>query len=659
MLLIEREFNNRGFLKAKVLPPELVLSNDKSAVNITYRIIEGPKYYLGALSIEGDLIENDEERYVLEKKLYPKKNIYYGPDLLRLISQKPGEVFNKTLMAENVAAIAEKYYKDEGYAYVNLSPVPRFDEENHRVDIDIQVESGPLVYIERIDIEGNEKTIDEVIRRELVIFEGKLYSSSLLQLSEQNLIRLGYFESVEFSSEPGSAPDKIVIKIKVKEQSTGNVNLGAGYGTGGEGFVFKLQLSDSNFAGTGKTVAATVNWSNYRRMFDLMLIEPYAGYIFDQPLSLAVTAFNRDVSMGEYSRGATGGDITLGYPMGGPFAELSKTWKKSASASVSPYIFDFEALWFYLSYTAEKIEIGESDTNVRLFDLHKGEARYTTSIKPSIRLDQRDNRLFPTRGIYAEFKTELASEYLGSGLLSSLENSFSSNTRTSTLKNGRNFLKPEAGANNFVRYGANLRLYHNLDDWSPLKGLVLKSNFEIGWLNTFGTPLIFENFSLGGINSIRGYSYRSISPVISAGALFPFDSRRDVAIGGNEQFHGSFELEFPLIKFLKISGVLFFDFGNVFSHEDNFFYIGGKSPNAARINPTDPLGLYNALGFLSGGGFGLRWAGPLGLLRFEWGIPLNIRPSNTPGLLHKDRPMVFELNIGPSFKMSTLIKKLE
>ncbi|HXW60769.1 MAG TPA: BamA/TamA family outer membrane protein, partial [Myxococcota bacterium] len=138
-------------------------------------------------------------------------------------------------------------------------------------------------------------------------------------------------------------------------------------------------------------------------------------------------------------------------------------------------------------------------------------------------------------------------------------------------------------------------------------------------------------------------------PVQSAGALFPFDPRRDVAVGGNKQLYGSFELEFPIVKLLKIGGVLFFDYGNVYSEADSLFYIGGKSLNAARINPSDPLGLYRALGIFSSVGFGLRWDSPLGFLRFEWGIPLNIRPATTPGLYEKDRPILFEFNYGPSF----------
>ena len=314
-----------------------------------------------------------------------------------------------------------------------------------------------------------------------------------------------------------------------------------------------------------------------------------------------------------------------------------------------PYVLDFEALSLLLTYTVERVEISGLSAPARLWDLHEHQPRYTTSLRPAIRLDQRDNRLFPTRGLFFEFRSEFASEYLGGKGLGQFENYLRRRVKDEGMKSGRRNMIPPADSNNFLRYGTNFRFYHNLDDWFPLKGFVFKTNFELGLLNTLGKPLIFENYALGGSNTVRGYSYRSISPTERAAAIVPFDARRDVRIGGNKQFYGSLELEFPIIKMLKLSGVLFFDFGNVFSQDDNLFYIGGKSREAKRIEPADPLGIYRLLGLYSSTGFGVRWLSPLGYLRFEWGFPLNQRPASTPGLIEKDSPVLFEFNIGPSF----------
>jgi outer membrane protein insertion porin family len=648
ILIIEKLLHDKGFLKAKVLPPDVELSPDKSSISISYRMIEGPQYKLGEVSVTGDLLETDEGLYKLHQELKPKQTTFLDSEVLKVITQKEGMIFDKSKMAEDMQKIADMY-RDKGYAYVDVTPIPNFDEEQRLVNISIQVMSGPQVRIERIDIEGNEKTKDEVIRGMLEIHEGDLYSNSLLTISRLNIERTGFFESVEFSNQPGSSPERMILVVKVKEQSTGGIQAGLGYGTGNEGLLVRLQISNQNLFGRGQSLSATVNWSGYRKMFDIMFTEPYLTYIFDNPLLFSISAYNRDVYMGEFNRLATGGEVTLGYPIGGPLSRYSRKWKTNAKPHVMPYIFDFDALWFYITYTAERVEISDTATDVRRFDLHQGVPRYTTSIKPAIRLDQRDNRISPTRGYYAEFSTEFATEYLGSKGLASLENHLRRRKSNPTLHDGRDFLKPSAQANNFIRYGANFRIYHNLDDWFWWKGFVFKAKFELGVLNTLGSPLAFENYMLGGMNTVRGYRYRSISPVERSGALVPFDARRDVAIGGNKEFLGSLELEFPLVKMLKLSGVLFFDFGNVWSHEDSFFFIGGKSANAARIKPTDPLGLYNAFGLYSGGGFGLRWVSPLGYLRFEWGIPLNRRPSNTPGLGEADRPIVFEFSMGSNF----------
>lgn len=637
MLIIEKILNDHGFLQAKVLSPDIEISPDKSSVSINYRMVENNQYLMDNLSISGSFIESNKVIYDMRKENDPDELLFLQSDIAKLIKQEKGKPFNKSLIANNIMAIADKY-KNEGYAYVNISPIPRFNGDSDKVGLDIIIESGPKVLIEKIDIQGNTKTVDEVIRREMVLFEQDTYSSSLMMLSEQNINRLGYFETVEVTAKAGSSQEKMIINIKVKEKSTGNIQVGAGYGTGGEGIVFRGQIGYENFLGRGQSLSATVNWSNYRRMFDISFVEPYLTYLFDNPLTIAFTVYNRSMFLGEFSKKSTGGDITLGYPIGSPFAAISRKWKRNVSPNISHYVPDFEALSLLLTYTAERSEIDGLVADVRKWDLFEGVPRYTTSFKSTIRLDQRNNRLFPSRGYYLELRAELASGYFGGLGLSSLENYW----RTSNKGTGREYLKPNSEVNNFIRYGANFRFYHNLDDWFFLKGLVLKANVELGLLNTFGNPMSFENYSIGGLNTVRGYPYRSISPVERVGAIYPFDPQKQIHVGGNKQLYGSVELEFPIIKALNISGVLFWDFGNTYSHEDNFFYLGGKSKYVEKNIYSDPLKIYQGLGLYSSVGFGFRWLSPIGYLRFEWGIPIVKRNGVDPDI-------AFEFNIGPSF----------
>lgn len=647
VLILEKHLHDNGLLRGTVMPPVYALSPDRSKVFVQYRLEEGPQYRLGDITVTGDLVETSEVIYNLQKDKDPDTAVFL---LSNLRSEMPdsGKVFNKSKVGEGVLAISEMY-KDAGFAYVNVSPEPTFNDEDLLVDLDVQIQSGPKVFIERIEISGNESTEDQVIRREFKLDEGEQYSSSLLNLSEMAINRLGYFETVEFSNRPGSKPHLMIITVKVKEKSTGSIQAGAAYGTGGEGVILRGQVSNHNLFGRGQTLTASVNWSSYRRMFDVSFIEPYMAYVADKPLSFAFTAYNRDMNYIEFYRLSAGGDFTFGYPIGGAFTKYSRAWQKRARPKLAPYVLDFDSLWFYITYTAERVEITDATANARKWDLFQGVPRYTTAIRPAIQLDQRDNRGAPTRGYFAGFKAEFASQYFGGDGLAALENSIRKNRKPDGINSGLDYLKPTASANNFARYSTFLRLYHNLDDWFFVKGFVLKSNMELGLLNTFGQPLIFENYSLGGMASVRGYYHRSISPIARVGASYPFDPRVDLKVGGNKQVFGSLELEFPLFKVLKISGVTFFDYGNVYSQEENIFYWGAKSKESQRIKPSDPLKLYDWLGLYSSAGFGVRWDSPLGYLRFEWGFPLNRRPMGTPGMLGGDSPMSFEFNIGPSF----------
>ena len=248
-----------------------------------------------------------------------------------------------------------------------------------------------------------------------------------------------------------------------------------------------------------------------------------------------------------------------------------------------------------------------------------------------------------------DFSTELSLGHLGSFALSKLENHLTKQQNPNLMSSGLLYLKPKAMENSFVRYLTNARFYYDFDNWFIWKGFVFKKNFELGFLNDFGNPLYFENFFLGGLSSLRGYASRSISPIKRVSGLNPFDKKIDLKIGGVKDIHGSFELEFPLINFIKLNAVLFLDYGNVFSHEDNLFFAGKKSKAASMIKVKDPLKIYETLGLYSSTGFGLRWNSPMGLLRFEWGFPLVLRKKGTPSLPLGDAPFSFEFGGGTSF----------
>ena len=180
LLLIQAHYWDRGYVQVKVGNPLVELSPDKQSMYITITVDEGPQYRLGKVDVIGDL-------------LMPKEFF------LSRISVKPGEIFNRSKLSDDLQKLTD-YYKDRGYAYVNASPSTPVDEKTRTVDVIFEIQKGELVYFDRINIRGNTKTRDKVIRRELRIFEGDSYNQTLLDYSKRRVNALGYFEKVDMST---------------------------------------------------------------------------------------------------------------------------------------------------------------------------------------------------------------------------------------------------------------------------------------------------------------------------------------------------------------------------------------------------------------------------------------------------------------------------
>ncbi|MES2503949.1 MAG: outer membrane protein assembly factor BamA [Myxococcota bacterium] len=635
-LLIEQFYQEHGFLNVQVGKPRATLSPDKTRISVFISLVEGPSFKLGQLEVTGNLLEHSEE------------------SLREKIDLESGDTFNKPLFVQNLSAIQE-VFQDEGYAYVNITPESHINESEATIDLKLDVDPGPLVYFGRLDIKGNAVTMDDVIRRELRIYEGELYSASLLRLSEQRLNQLGYFESVKITTKPSDEPDVMDVQIEVKEKRLGSIQVGGGYGTGGEGFLFQAQLSQNNLFGRGQSLTGSVQWSAYRRIFELQFIDPYITYVANAPLSLSLRAYDTQRYFGDYYRASTGGEASLGYPIGHFLGDVSKRWYQNASRGFEPYVPDFENLRFFLSFTGERVRIEDSlEGGVNYWGWHLHQARYTTSLRPILQMDQRNNRIFPTAGYFLEFRTEFASSYFGSILLADLENKIAQDNKPTGINGGLNFLRQDAQANNFIRYGSTMRGYYNFNSWFFLPNWVLKLNVDLGVLDTFGVPLLSENYRLGGVQlgsqtGLRGYYFQSIGPVLNVGQQFSPGPIRQLVVGGNKQFLANLELEFPLLKQINLFGVAFFDMGNVYGPGEGLFYIGNKDIGQKYPGYHDPLGTFYGLGLYSAAGVGLRWFSPMGALRFEWGFPLVKRPHGTPGMPAGDSAMQFLFTIGQSF----------
>jgi outer membrane protein insertion porin family len=522
-------------------------------------------------------------------------------NLRMMVRAEAGQYFNRAELLEDLQSI-RTLYRDHGYANVEANPQTQLDPETQEVDVVVPVERGPLVYFERIEIRGNSKTRDKVIRREMEVAEGDLFSETKLDRSKRRITALGYFERVDVSTEAGSSPEKMTVYIEVSEKPTGTFQVGAGFSSI-ENFIATAQVQQANLFGNGQSLALQAQVSALRQLVTLRFFEPYfLGSLWNMSAELYDTLY----VFPDFARRSVGGSLTFGYALINPWLRLS------------------------LTTTVEKDAVETSPSSSTIFGATPGfqsifqqlplanlfNSGRIVSFRPTITYDTRDNRLFPTSGIFLQASSELSANALGSQF-------------------------------NYIRNHFTGRFYYPLGfgNGMPGSGLVLKLNTDVGLITSpdpQGVP-IFQRYFLGGILDVRGFFLRSIGPRL------PLTSGLDpnappisngANIGGNLDAYENLELEFPIVDKVGIRGVVFFDAGNAWNLEDQFCKTTPAPQFDQVVRPcfTFP----NSLGLLrTSTGFGIRWFSPLGPLRFEWGFPLSPLPYER----HSD----FEFTIGNYF----------
>ena len=283
-------YHNRGYLNAQVGRPEVRTEDD--GLTLVFRIVEGPRYKVGKLSIEskqGDLIKPEKE--ILDELNLPDE-----------------EYVNMEVLTNDLRDI-KLMYADKGYAFANVYHTFKPQASENVVDVTYSVERKKKVAFERISITGNDRTRDHVIRRELKVAEGDQFSAERLRKSNMNLHRLGYFDDVEIITSKGSRDDLMNLKIKVKERPTGAFSVGAGYSSYNQ-LMGKASISESNLFGTGRKIALEASVGSRSDDYTFTFIEPW---LFDMPLSLAYKVYRKSFDYDEYFIEALGTSVGLNY----------------------------------------------------------------------------------------------------------------------------------------------------------------------------------------------------------------------------------------------------------------------------------------------------------------------------------------------------------
>ncbi len=430
--LLQYWYLKSGFVKFHIEPPIVAVSEDKQWIHVTLKLDEGKKYKVADETFSGDVLFPNEE-------------------LSTALTLKSGEVFDISKRNADIMALTEKY-QDLGYANVNVVPDNKIDDDNLTVSTNFEIEKGTLVRFGKITISGNTKTRDKVIRRELKIREGELYSGTAMRMSKENVERLGFFEQdkIEFTTQsPQGRPDILDVNIDIKEHPTGQFQLGAGYSTTTK-FFFSTSVAETNFLGRGQDLRFQGQMAADRtqRGISISFTDPYA---FDTEWS-------------------AGGDL---YYNVNPIPNLYIETRRGTGVRLGHPISDYTRLFVGYKLEEQKLEKVEDDVIKAHLDKEEGTI---SSITLTLQRDKRNNRMETSNGTFASW----SEEYAGIG-----------------------------GNRNFVRSIVDLRYYH------PVIGdLIFRTKAEGGaiWDYAHAGVQRGERFYLGGPNNLRGYPPFDVSP---------------------------------------------------------------------------------------------------------------------------------------------------
>ena len=361
--LLRRHYLARGFVDFNVRTAIAELTPDGQTFVITFTLDEGESYNLGKVNIDSRL-----------RDLKPE-------ELSELIKTKPDTTYNAEEVEDSIVDLTDEIGK-LGYAFVDIEPKLEKRADEQLIDLTYVINEGSRVYIERIDVIGNVRTLDEVVRREFRLSEGDAFNTALLRRSRQRIQNLGYFEKVDLRTLPGSAPDKTKIEIEVVEKSTGELSFGAGYSTS-DGALGDVRLTERNLLGTGRSATANFRLSKRTQQIDFSLTEPY---FLDSDLAAGVDVFRRETDFqdeGSFDQTTTGGALRTAYPI-------------------------TEHLRHGVKFTLREDDIRNVNDSASDFIKAEEGEELSAILGQTLTYDLRDTRFLPTEGYIIKFDQEFA-----------------------------------------------------------------------------------------------------------------------------------------------------------------------------------------------------------------------------------------------------------
>ena len=501
---------SRGYLEFKIDSTQVAISPDKQDVTITLNVSEGERFIVSGVKLEGNFLNKEDE-------------------FKSLVTIKPGEAYNADTVAATTKAFSD-YFGVFGFAFAKVDAVPEIDRANNRVAFVLQADPSRRAYVRRINVSGNNRTRDEVIRREFRQFESSWYDGDKIKLSRSRVDRLGFFTDVVVDTQdvPGTS-DQVDVLVNVVEKPTGNLQLGAGFSSG-DRFSLNLGIKQENVFGSGNYLGVEVNTSKLNRQIVLSTVDPY---FTADGISRAFDLYHRssrplDGQGGDYGLKTTGASVRFGVP----FTEADTVF--------------FGAGYERLTIVPGKNPLPVTYNNyANLFGLTSS----STPLTVGWTRDSRDSALVPTQGRYQR-------------------------------------VYGEWGVAGDARY---LKTSYQIQEYIPLnKQFTIALNGELGWGKGLGgRPFpVFKNSSSGGLGSVRGFQQSSLGPREGV-------TPNDVAVGGPKKLTLNAEVIAPFPgtgndRTLRMFG--FVDVGNVFAENASYSANDLRASYGLGVSWISPLG---------------------------------------------------------------------
>ncbi len=606
----------QGYADFRVVSAVAELTPDRRDFIITYVVEEGERYKFGDLTIESDIRDIKADTFK------------------KLLTEKKGDWYNAQKIETTVDTLQETAGL-LGYAFADIRPQFNRDKDKREMNITFQIAEAPRVYVEKININGNVRTKDQVIRREFRLAEGDAFNTLKVKRSRDRLQGLGFFQDkLEVEQKPGSAPDKVILEVNVQEKSTGSLEVSAGYSSL-ENFILSASITQRNFRGRAQELRLSGNISSYSKSVEAGFTEPY---LFGRNLALGIDIFRRDYNafntLADNTRNTTYSDTTTGFQIRTGFA-ITEFWAASIRYGLSRENVTLDKATYYNTDGNGNF----TTCNPLLAGRYLCDAvgAYTTSsVGYSLIYNSVNNPVRPSHGQRFVFSQDLAGVGLG------------------------------------VKY---LRTKANYDWYRPLfganSGFVLNIGGEAGYIFGYGGQAVrlTDRFFLGE-GQIRGFGIRGVGPrvlrepLLADGTLDP--NRKDYtddALGGETYYRARVEVQIPLGAAgseLGLRPSIFTDVGAVFKiptpstsclaappgtanpHLTSSFNAGVCAPNdGTKGTGFDEAFLGNSASPRVAVGVGVSWNSPFGPFRFDLAKALVKQPG--------DDPKLFQFNVGTQF----------